>query len=94
MFGLQIGREVCRATLLHKIANSRPQVPQHRNEKRKARAAKAKSRTVHGRRLQLRFEDSQPLPLTQPSQHHHVSLDARYPLRLDDFLYENEGDPA
>ncbi|PIL29093.1 hypothetical protein GSI_09141 [Ganoderma sinense ZZ0214-1] len=92
MFGLQIGLEVRRAAVLNKISQSQPLAPSARKQRRSRR--KEKSRASRGRQLQLRFEDSQPLPPTQPEQHYYISSDPRYPVRLDDFLYENDGDAA
>ena len=78
--------------MLHKISENQDQAPQARKGKRKPR--KARSQAMPDRRLQLRFEDSQPLTPTQPDQHYHISSDPRYPMFLDDFVYENNGDPA
>ncbi|KAM5537746.1 hypothetical protein V8D89_008514, partial [Ganoderma adspersum] len=87
-FGLQIGLEVRRAAVLNRISKAQAQDPQLRKRGR------AKTRAHKGRRLQLRFQDVQPLPPTQPDQHHHISCEARYPVSLADFIHENEGDAA
>ncbi|KAM5542292.1 hypothetical protein V8D89_004165 [Ganoderma adspersum] len=86
--GRAIGLEVRRAAVLNKIAKAQAQDPQLRKHSR------AKARSRKGQRLQLQFQDVQPLPPTQPDQHHHISCKALYPVILDDFLYENEGDAA
>ncbi|TBU21594.1 hypothetical protein BD311DRAFT_678015 [Dichomitus squalens] len=88
-FGRQIALEVRRANIINRIAQAQGEAvrPRHKRRKQKARATR-------GRRLHLRFDDSQPLPQTLPDQHYHISNDKRYPVKLEDFLYENEGDPA
>ncbi|EJF58719.1 hypothetical protein DICSQDRAFT_148934 [Dichomitus squalens LYAD-421 SS1] len=89
-FGRQIALEVRRADLINKIKQGQGESHQPHHKRRKPK----KTRAARGRRLHLRFQDTQPLPPTQPDRHYHVSDETRYPIKLDDFLYENEGDPA
>ncbi|EJF55297.1 hypothetical protein DICSQDRAFT_74723, partial [Dichomitus squalens LYAD-421 SS1] len=89
-FGRQIALEVRRANIINKIGQSQHEAVKPCRQKRKPK----KARASRGRRLHLRFDDSQPLPPTQPDQHYHISNDKRYPIKLDDFHFENEGDPA
>jgi hypothetical protein len=42
----------------------------------------------------IRFEDSEKLPFTLPSAHHHISELSRYPLNIYEFVTDHEGDPA
>ncbi|TBU61766.1 hypothetical protein BD310DRAFT_1036813 [Dichomitus squalens] len=89
-FGRQIALEVRRANIIDKIARAQeqPVKPHHKRCKPK------KALPSRGRHLHLRFDDAQPLPPTQADKHYHVSDDKRYPVRLEDFLFDNEGDPA
>ncbi|TBU21549.1 hypothetical protein BD311DRAFT_678089 [Dichomitus squalens] len=89
-FGRQIALEVRRANILNKIAQAQAQPAKPRKQRRKPK----KAQPSRGRRLHLHFDDPQPLPPTQPNEHYHISDDKRYPIKLDDFLFENDGDAA
>ncbi|KAL0059921.1 hypothetical protein AAF712_013268, partial [Marasmius tenuissimus] len=66
-----------------------------------------RSRMLHSVRVKARFADHhkrkdgvytlpdrERLPPGNPKEKYQISTSERYPLRLDDFLYENAGDPA
>lgn len=42
----------------------------------------------------LGFDDEDPLPLTPPHAHHHISTTQKYPLRLQEWLMDHADDPA
>jgi hypothetical protein len=44
--------------------------------------------------VSLRFEDSDPLPYTDPAAHYHMSLSTRYFENITTWLGDNAGDPA
>ncbi|TBU39561.1 hypothetical protein BD309DRAFT_1003667 [Dichomitus squalens] len=89
-FGRQIALEVRRAHIVNKITQLQSDTVTTRHKRRKPKATQG----ARGKRMHLRFQDSQPLPHTQPDLHFHISTDKRYPIKLDDFLHENDGDPA
>ncbi|TBU36276.1 hypothetical protein BD309DRAFT_1073507, partial [Dichomitus squalens] len=89
-FGRQIALEVRRAEIINKIKQTWGETVKPRNKRHKAKVARA----ARGKRLHVRFEHAEPLPPTQPDRHYHVSDETRYPVKLEDFLFENHGDPA
>ncbi|KZV72799.1 hypothetical protein PENSPDRAFT_750617 [Peniophora sp. CONT] len=42
----------------------------------------------------LRFQDSEPLPFTEPHDHHHIARSQNFPVDIDNWLYKNRTDPA
>lgn len=86
----QIASEVQRADVLNKISA-------RNGGSRKIRTSRdVKKRKVGGsrKRMQLRFDISQPLPQTSPRDHFHISEDQRNWVKLSEFAAENADDPA
>ncbi|TBU53092.1 hypothetical protein BD310DRAFT_981403 [Dichomitus squalens] len=88
-FGFQVAAEVQRQSILDRIARGVP-VSSKRHRNQSTRAIKAR----HRRDLRVRFEEDQPLSASSFTDHHHMSLEQRYPENLTDFLQTNAGDPA
>jgi hypothetical protein len=44
--------------------------------------------------LYIPFEVSEPLPLTSPIRHYHVSHDRKFKLNVTNWLVQNHGDPS
>ncbi|TBU23843.1 hypothetical protein BD311DRAFT_703164 [Dichomitus squalens] len=89
-FGHQIALEVRRADIINKIKQSQTEPGKPRTKRRKPKRSSA----GRGKHLHVQFEQAEPLPHTQPDRHYHISDEKRFPITLDNFLYENEGDPA
>ncbi|RPD82127.1 hypothetical protein L226DRAFT_541597 [Lentinus tigrinus ALCF2SS1-7] len=75
----QIAKHQRREALVYKVASTAP-------------ATALKQRRKLGRRLQLRAADKDPLSLTLPTQHYHISDDPRNAVDLDAFAHENQDD--
>ncbi|TBU49493.1 hypothetical protein BD309DRAFT_1076425 [Dichomitus squalens] len=88
-FGMQVAAEVQRQSILDRIARG---VPASSKRRRNQTTCALKAR--HRRDLRVRFEEDQPLPASSFADHHHMSLEQRYPENLTDFLQTNAGDPA
>ncbi|RPD56887.1 hypothetical protein L227DRAFT_587910 [Lentinus tigrinus ALCF2SS1-6] len=80
-FAGQIAKHQRREALIYKVASTAP-------------IAALRRRRKLGRRLQLQATDKDPLSLTLPTQHYHISDDPRNTVKLDAFAHENQDDPA
>jgi hypothetical protein len=49
---------------------------------------------ARGRTHHVAANQSEPLPYTDPKDHHHISREQRHSLDIGTFLQENAGDPA
>ncbi len=96
----QVAMEVQRQRVLGKISDRNGQSRGPRGKRplqkpTKNAAARTKTaRTSCGKRMQLGFQVSEPLPQTSPKVHFHISEDQRESVKLRDFLDENGDDLA
>ncbi|TBU36964.1 hypothetical protein BD309DRAFT_819099, partial [Dichomitus squalens] len=88
-FGHQVATEVRRQAILDRISRGIPaSSKRHKTQNRQ-------TSTRLGRRdLRVRFEEQQPLSDTPLTDHHHMSIEQRYPENILDFMQTNTGDPA
>jgi hypothetical protein len=81
---LGIGLQVRRQRLMHQL-----------NERQKQQAGTSDSRIIDANDLPtVPFEEQETLPLTSPTQHHHISIDNRQKIQVSQWLHRNQADPA
>ncbi|KAH9900331.1 uncharacterized protein BXZ73DRAFT_62717, partial [Epithele typhae] len=94
-FGQQLGAEVRREAILHKLASVPNAAARARSRRRQGqkRAAMADEKR---RQSKIRLQQAQHQPLSQssPKQRYHMSDDQHFPVDLHEFVSGNTNDPA
>ncbi|TBU50963.1 hypothetical protein BD310DRAFT_495884 [Dichomitus squalens] len=84
-----VAAEVRRQAVLDRIHRG---IPVSSTRRRTRATPTTKTRRRHDIRVQ--FEEDQPLSATVFTDHHHMSIEQRYPQDIGEFLHANAGDPA
>ena len=68
--------------------------PYGKKGKGKEDAEKGSKVTQQHDALALHFEDSEPLPYSDPQSHYHISSSTRYHINIYNWIGKHSGDPA
>lgn len=92
---LGIGLQVCRKHLIHQLKEHQKQCPEPQVEQTSTSESHHDDITTDTNDLPtVPFEEQENLPLTLPTQHHHISIDNRLKIQVSQWLHRNQADPA